>query len=352
MTAVAGAQRGVTAGPRPAASIVVPAHNAARTIGRCLDSLACQSLPAAYEVLVVDDGSTDGTAAVAAERGAVVLRQPVQSGPAAARNVGGNNARGEFLLFIDADCEAAPDWLAEMLRPFADASVCAVYGAYRSRQKGLVARFAQAEFEERYRRLARRESIDFLATHAAAFRREVFCRAEGFRPELRGNEDVEIAYRLSGQGYRLAFAPQAAVYHEHPSTLASYLRTKLSRGYWRTLVYARHPQKAVADSYTPPWLKLQVVGLLASGCGAVATAFRPQLALALALLVVLTLATTLPLAAFAGRKGVGLALAAPWLSLLRSAALGLGVAAGGLAVAARWLVRVPWGGRRVDAASR
>ncbi len=326
----------------PVASVVVPAHNAERTIGRCLTALANQTVPrASYEVLVVDDGSTDRTAAVAAEHGAVVLTHPTRSGAGAARNTGAAQARGHLLLFIDADCEATPAWVEEMLRPFTETSVCAVYGAYRTRQTSLIAQFAQAEFEERYTRLTQRESIDFLATHAAAFRREVFARSDGFRRDLLGNEDVEIAYRLSRQGFRLAFAAQAAVYHEHPSTLARYLATKMSRGYWRTIVYARHPQKAIYDSYTPPWLKLQVAGLLAVAGTGVAAALRPQLGPAVAILAALTLASTFPFTRFVFRRRPRLLVVTPWLSLARSAALGLGVAAGLAAVAAGWLSARP-----------
>ncbi|MBC7234023.1 MAG: glycosyltransferase [Chloroflexi bacterium] len=316
------------------ASVVIPAHNEREPITRCLQALVRQEgVPGGYEVIVVDDASSDGTAEVARAYGARVIVQAVRQGPAAARNAGALQAQGDVLLFLDADCEPAPTWCAEMLRPMADPSVCGVYGAYRTRQTSAVARFAQAEFDERYARLAQRERIDFLATHAAAIRRDVFLAVGGFRVDMRGNEDVELAFRLSQAGYRIVFAPQAVVYHEHPSTLRRYLRVKVSRGYWRTLAYARHPPKALADAYTPPWLKLQVAGIAAAVPALLLTILRPaSFPLLLSLLVGLLL-STLPFVRFVQRREPDLLWVTPWLSLARSAALALGIGAGVVALA-------------------
>lgn len=311
------------------ASVIIPAYNAQTTLACCLSALRRQTLtPEEYEIIVVDDASSDGSAEVARAFGATVITQTVRQGPAAARNAGAAHAQGDILLFLDADCEPAPDWCAEMLRPLTDPTVCGVYGAYRTCQTECIARFAQAEFEERYARLAQRKDIDFIATHAAAIRRDVFLAQGGFRPSMWGNEDVELAFRLSRSGYKLVFVPNAIVYHEHPSTLWSYLQTKVSRGYWRTLAYARHPPKALSDAYTPPWLKLQVAGLVALSIATAGSVWRPSLLpLTLSLLAALLL-TTVPFTRFVQRTQPGLVWVAPWLSLLRSAALALGVCAG------------------------
>jgi glycosyltransferase involved in cell wall biosynthesis len=316
------------------ASVIIPVHNEAKTLGRCLGALAAQTgAPDDLDIIVVDDASRDGTAEVAQAYGVRVVALPVQQGPAVARNAGAAEARGEVLLFIDADCEAAPDWCQEMLRPLAAADIGGAYGAYRSRQTGWVARLAQAEFEERYARLARRESIDFFATHAAAIRRTAFLQMGGFRSDLRGNEDVELAFRLSQGGYRLAFAPRAVVYHEHPTALRSYLRTKVSRGYWRTLAYAAHPAKAVADAYTPPWLKLQVAGMAAAAVMLGLSVLDVIFCYLFVLVASGVVLTTLPFTLFVSRTQPKLVFVAPLFSLARSAALALGVIAGLAAVA-------------------
>ncbi|MBV9467264.1 MAG: glycosyltransferase family 2 protein [Solirubrobacterales bacterium] len=96
----------------PTASVIVPARNAQRTLGRTLEALAAQQLDGAFEVLVVDDGSTDGTASVArAAPGPVrVLAQP-RCGPAAARNLGVERSSAPLLAFCDADVFPTPGWL-------------------------------------------------------------------------------------------------------------------------------------------------------------------------------------------------------------------------------------------------
>ena len=310
-------------------SIIVAARDGEKTIGRCLEALARQagSLDDS-ELIVVDDGSRDRTADIARDHGAIVVVQQTSLGPAAARNTGASRAQGMILLFIDADCNASPEWVSEMLRPFEDPAVCAVHGAYRSRQSGRVAQFAQAEFDERYEHLARRESIDFMATHAAAIRQSVFDELGGFRIDMLGNEDVEMAFRLSERGHKVVFAPRATVYHEHPSTLLDYLLVKVSRGYWRTIAYGRHPHKIVQDAYTPLWLKLQVVAILLCGITALGTVFRPQALSVLMLLCGGLLLTTVPFARFVHRVHPELFILAPCLSLARSAALAFGVLAG------------------------
>lgn len=320
----------------PAATVVIPAYRAAGLIETGLRSLLAQhGVPQGFEVVVVDDASDDATVArveaLAGEAAAAgvrlrVLRQPRNRGPAAARNRGVEAAAGDVVLFTDADCEAAPDWVAEMLRPFADATVAAVKGAYRTRQTALAARFAQAEFDERYRRLARRATVDVVFTYAAAFRRDVFRACGGFDTgfPVADNEDTDLSYRIVAAGHRAVFNPKAIVYHRHPDTLARYLKKKVSRGYWRMLVYRRFPDKAVADSYTPQTLKLQILLGLAAPA-ATATALVAAAAWPLAGVVwVAALLTTLPAAwPLVGRDTV-LAAASPGLQLARSLALGIG----------------------------
>jgi cellulose synthase/poly-beta-1,6-N-acetylglucosamine synthase-like glycosyltransferase/lipopolysaccharide/colanic/teichoic acid biosynthesis glycosyltransferase len=311
------------------ASVIIPAYNAAATLGECLDAALEQTVSRPdYEVIVVDDGSQDRTASVAEERGVRVIKQKNQ-GPAVARNAGAAVARGDVLVFTDADCVPETTWLAEMLRPFADAAVRAVKGAYRTRQRNLWARLSQVEFEERYRKQARAESIDFVDSYAAAFRRDVFEAVRGFDPTFPGanNEDVDLSYRMARRGYRMVFNPAAVVYHRHPSSPMAYLRTKFWRGYWRVFVYKRYPSKMVADSYTPHNLKPQALLSLLFLASAVWASLGGPLwvvALVTALLLV-AMGSFLRLAA----RALGpLVLIAPVFLFGRSVALGAGVIAG------------------------
>lgn len=242
-------------------SVVIPAFNAAGTLPDTLTALRNQSVSSHdYEVIVVDDGSTDETAALAQRFGANCISQP-NRGPAAARNHGARVARGEIILFTDADCVPDHDWIRQMTLPFHNERTVGVKGAYRTRQPQLAARFAQAEFEDRYDLLQKVAAIDMVDTYSAAFRREIFIQIGLFDESfpVANNEDTELSYRLCAAGYLLEFNPDALVYHWHQDSFAKYLRLKFKRGYWRMVVYRKYPEKAFKDTYTPIVIKLQTM---------------------------------------------------------------------------------------------
>ena len=313
-------------------SVIIPARDAAATLGACLDALALQNVPGPNaELIVVDDGSVDETSTVAQRPDVRVLRG-VGRGPASARNTGARFAQGRILVFLDADTVPRPGWLGEMLAPFSDPLVAAVKGRYYTRQRGLVPRFAQVEFEDKYARLERARRVDFVDTGTAAFRQDAFIASggfdEGFGPT--SAEDVELAFRLSASGARFVFNPQAGVWHRHAHTLRAYLLKKLRYGFFRMEVYRRYPRKTLGDSYTPPIMAVQI-GLV--GCSwllAGALAVRPHGVLRLLLAGVLAAfgLTTLPLAGRATAGGLRLTLCVAPLVYARSAAQGIGMLLG------------------------
>jgi glycosyltransferase involved in cell wall biosynthesis len=318
----------------PQVSVVVPAYNAALTLPSCLTALRSQTYPAsAFELIVVDDGSTDDTAQVAVKYEADRVLRCVHGGPAAARNAGIAASCGEIILFTDADCEPLPDWIAEMVRPFADPAVVGVKGSYRTRQASIVARLAQYEFEERYDLLERQASIDFIDSYAAAFRTGALRALGGFDLAFPypNNEDVDLSYRLAGRGHRLVFNRRAVVYHRHVDRWTAYLRLKVRRGYWRMMVYRLHPAKALRDSYTPQLMKGQVllagVGFCFAWLAVVPRWRRPALVGAASSLGGLLL-SALPFTRLVARRDPPLW---PWALLFvvaRAAAFAAGVAGG------------------------
>lgn len=242
-------------------SVIIPAFNAGKTLPDTLFALKQQTVsPDEYEVVVVDDGSTDETAALARCFGTNCISQP-NRGPASARNHGVRAARGGIILFTDADCVPDSDWIRQMTLPFRNERTVGVKGAYRTRQTKLAARFAQAEFEDRYDLLKKVAAIDMVDTYSAAFRREIFIKIGLFDESfpVANNEDTELSYRLCAAGYLLEFNPEALVYHRHPDSFAKYLRLKFKRGYWRMVVYRNYPGKAFKDTYTPVVIKLQTL---------------------------------------------------------------------------------------------
>jgi glycosyltransferase involved in cell wall biosynthesis len=243
-------------------SLVIPAYNASKTIRTCLESALNQTISReSYEIIVVDDGSTDGMAKIVEEYPVRLLRQENQ-GPAVARNKGAYAASGDILVFTDSDCELDAHFLVQMGEIFErEPAIAGVQGSYRTKQREFMARFGQVEIETRYAKMAREPYIDFIGTYAAAYRRSVFVENDGFDtgfPRASG-EDTEFSYKVQKQGHKLVFSTEAFVYHQHPASLKHYLRVKFVRGFWRVRLYRMHPEKTVKDSYTPNTLKFQVL---------------------------------------------------------------------------------------------
>ena len=244
------------------ASIIIPVFNGEKTIQQCIDSLVNQQFSGGYEIIVVDDGSRDKTAQIVKRFGnKVKYLSQKNNGPAAARNNGAKSAKNEILVFIDADCIAEQNWLSEMIKPFENKEIMGVQGIYKTKQKSLTARFVQIEIEERYEKMKKHENIDFIGSYSAAYRKEIFMSAGGFDESfpIASGEDPELSYKLSKAGKKLIFNENSVVYHKHHEKLMKYLQTKFFRAYWRVLIYSRHKDKMINDSYTPQILKFQII---------------------------------------------------------------------------------------------
>jgi glycosyltransferase involved in cell wall biosynthesis len=177
-------------------SVVIPCHNAAKTLERCLSAVYAQTaLP--IEVIVVDDASTDATAAIAAGFPCRTITVDPNRGPAAARNLGAARAVGEVLFFLDADIELRPDALARADAALAAPGVGLVQGVYAAEpmiDDGPVERY-KTLFEHRWRTAAAGPT-DVTLFALTAIRTEVFTAARGFDETLRSGEDVEFGSRL------------------------------------------------------------------------------------------------------------------------------------------------------------
>lgn len=314
----------------PSASVIIPTFNGATRIGACLDALLQQAAGRIIEILVVNDGSTDNTVEVVGRYSGVRCITQGNAGPAAARNRGAAEARGPIILFTDDDCVPMADWMNAMLAPFQDSEVVGTKGIYRTRQKSLAARFVQIEYEDRYRIMARHDSIDFIDTYSAAFRRDRFIEMTGYDTSfpVACAEDIELSYRMSACGWKMKFVPGAIVYHTHPATLSSYLKKKYKFAFWRVLAVRKNPSKGVKDSHTPQVMKLQLLFapalLLAL---AIDLSLRPSVPLSFLVLACFLL-STLPFAFRSVRKDLLVGLLCPALLAARSCAQLLGVSAG------------------------
>lgn len=311
-------------------SIIVPAFNAAGRIASCLQAVCRQAAPWDVEILVVNDGSSDDTTEVVRRFQRVRLINQANAGPAAARNRGAFEARGAIIVFTDDDCVPAAGWLHAMLMPFHDPEVVATKGVYRTRQKELVARFVQTEYEDRYRLMKKSDSIDFVDTYSAAFRRNRFLEMNGFDLQfpLACAEDAELSYRMAARGWKMKFVPEAVVYHTHPQRLSEYLRKKYKFAFWRVVALRSNPRKALKDSHTPQLMKLQLLFIPTLLIATVVGLSERLFVVLLAIVVLAFFLSSLPFVLRTLNKDSRVGFASPWLLAARSGAQLLGVAAG------------------------
>lgn len=221
----------------PEISVIVPVRNGAATLPRLLESLYTQTLdPDRFEVIVVDNASTDETAEVAASFGAVVVSEPVPS-RARARNRGGSVARAPFHACTDADCVADPDWLQALLA--CSTSSPLVAGEVRTR---ISARPNAIERFEAIWRFAQGAWVQqgWAATANLLIHADAFKTVGGFDTAYRlYTEDADFCLRAQRAGLSLSYCPQAVVEHEGERTLVPFLRRAAMHGYGSNQAFYR-----------------------------------------------------------------------------------------------------------------
>jgi GT2 family glycosyltransferase len=211
----------------PALSVIIPVYNGSSTLGRCLSALTASTFRN-FETIVVDDGSSDDSVAVAARFGVRVVCLERNAGPAAARNAGVAVSSAPLLFFLDGDIVIPPSFLAKALdalesRPEFSALFCS-FGKETlpentcSRHKNLVHHWAH--------QTAAPEAITFCGGFGL-IRRAAFLAVEGFAIEQRFLEDVDLGYRLHRAGHRILLVKDIQATHAKAYTLGSFLRSDL-----------------------------------------------------------------------------------------------------------------------------
>jgi glycosyltransferase involved in cell wall biosynthesis len=271
-------------------SVVIPTYNRLPILRQCLGALEDQVLLGSnqqYEVLVVDDGSSDGTVAwIEAEAGAgklqhvrLIIQQ--HGGPAEARNRGVDAARGEVIIFIDSDLVVTPTFLANHLQALqAD---WRRHGNRLSFTYGAVINTANFDHPTSERHKLRDQSWAYFATGNVAIERRLLERAGLFDTafHLYGWEDLELGERLRRLGVRLVRCPQAVGYHWHPAlTLAQIpdlIRVEQERARMGLIFFRKHPTLRVRFIVQYTWLHRLLWELLTLGGLVNARSLRPLL---------------------------------------------------------------------------
>ncbi len=243
----------------PSVSVIIPVYNGMSTLPGCLDSLEEQDYLREFEVIVVDDGSSDGSGDYAESRGEKVIRQS-NKGPGIARNTGAEAAQGEYLVFTDDDCIWDQNFLTELIKPVLGGGFIGSQGIQYSHQRSLTARFIQYEYSERYRLQAKAEYLDWVATYGACYLKSAFLEAGGFN-DTYSSEDCELSIRLGKMGYRMTFAPNARLQHRHFENFGKFLLYKYKRAYWTIWLYKKYPNRIVNDKMTPSSRKTMMIFL-------------------------------------------------------------------------------------------
>jgi len=248
----------------PRVSVVVPAYNSSRELRECLPALV-RSVPTPLEIIVVDDASTDDTSRVATEYGAIVLPLARNCGPAAARNAGGRAARGDIVLFVDADVVVAAEAMGRVVHAFEnDPGLAAVFGSYdrHPRAPGLVSQYRNLLHHYTHQ-IGRPEASTFWSG-CGAIRRSVFIGVGGFdadrfpRPSI---EDIELGYRLRVAGYRIRLDREIQGTHLKRWGLLSVIRTDVAS---RAVPWARLmlTGRGAPDDLNVRWDQRVSVGLV------------------------------------------------------------------------------------------
>ncbi len=216
----------------PRISVIMPVYNAERLLGECLAALRAGD-HAAYEILVVDDSSTDRSREIAAAAGCRVVPSGGRLGPAGARNRGVAEATGDVLLFVDSDVIVRRDTLSRLAAAFAEDptldGVIAVQ-APAMRFRNICSRYKNLWMYYTYVRRAG-EDVPLFYTTAAAIRRQAFLDSGGFDLNYRDPnvEDTDFGQTLARQGYRIQVLPELEVEHVKGYDLRGLLRTDFLR---------------------------------------------------------------------------------------------------------------------------
>lgn len=228
----------------PRVSVVVASYNGERTLKACLDSLQRLNYPD-YEVILVDDGSTDNTPQIAAAHPQVrYFRHAENLGLSVARNTGIAAATGEIIAFTDADCRADTDWLYYLVGDLLDSEFAGIGGHnfLPPDDSSVAAAVLVSPGGPAHVMLTDRQA-EHIPGCNMAFYKWALEEVGGFDPIFRlAGDDVDLCWRLQQRGMKIGFSPGGFVWHYRRSTVRAYLKQQLGYGEAEALLVRKHPE--------------------------------------------------------------------------------------------------------------
>ncbi|AFY69523.1 glycosyl transferase family 2 [Thalassoporum mexicanum PCC 7367] len=248
-------------------SVVIPTYNRLPILTKCLRSLENQDFEQEYEVIVIDDGSTDGTVEFLQthtnEFPHVKLFQRDHQGASIARNTGVEVATGEIILFIDSDLVSMPGSLTAHAR--------ALEGQDKAFTYGRIVNTSNFDDPTSEPFTLTDVSNAYFATGNTAIAKHWFIEAGGFDPDFKqyGWEDLELGVRLKNMGFKIIKCPKALGYHWHPpftmDEVPKLIDVEKQRGRMGAIFYQKHPTWDVRMIIQMTWLHKALWGLLSFG---------------------------------------------------------------------------------------
>ena len=235
----------------PGISVVVCTYNGRRTIRDCMEGLKRLDYPN-FEVIVVNDGSTDGTEIIAKEYGFHVISIP-NGGLSNARNVGMRAARGEIVAYIDDDAIPDPQWLTYLAATFISTDHAGVGGPnIPPVGDGAIAECVSNSPGGPIHVLLTDNEAEHIPGCNMAFRKAALEAIDGFDTRFRiAGDDVDLCWRIQKQGWTLGFNPAAMVWHHRRNTIKAYWKQQLNYGKAEGYLERKWPEKYNAAGHVP-----------------------------------------------------------------------------------------------------
>ncbi len=220
-------------------SVIIPAYNAASTLPALLESLSNQVYKD-YEIIVVDDCSTDGTPEVVKSYNCDFVRLEKNRGPAICRNIGVGRSKGDIFVFTDSDCRVDREWLSNTYKHFENSDISAIMGRLVLLPSTFIGDSISAlgfpaggtvGFDKIWK-VNRKGFTDSLSSCNCAVRREAFIKSGGFDETFPypGGEDSFLAYNLREANQLIKYCPDVLVYHKARDSFSDFIKWQFKRG--------------------------------------------------------------------------------------------------------------------------